>query len=100
MTHGLLSKCVLSRGIGLACSNRMFFHCLCWFSDSGTFRNYIILFDLGRERNLIKRHFVFKNQVSLLRKLYILEQGLLHHKRTGPVKGNAIQNRKESRNCL
>ena len=61
---------------------------------------YLILFDLGRERNLIKRHFVFKNQVSLVRKLYILEQGLLHHKRTGPVKGNAIQNRKESRNCF
>ena len=57
----------------------------------------IILFDLGRELNLIERHFVFKDRVSFLRKLYILEQGLLHHKRTRPVKGNAIQNRKESR---
>ena len=57
----------------------------------------IILFDVGRELNLIKRHFVFKNRISLLIKLYILEQGLLHHKRTRLVKGNAIQNRKESR---
>ena len=60
----------------------------------------IILFDLGREQNLIKRHFVFKNRVSFLRKLCTLEQGLLHHKRTRPVKGNAIQNRKENRSWV
>ena len=77
MTHGLLSKCIIiiSQGIGIVCLNVMFFHCLCWFPDSGFFQK--ILFDLGRELNLIKRHFVFKKRVSFLRKLYILEQGLL-----------------------
>ena len=91
MTHGLLSKCIISQGIGIACLNVMFFHCFCWFPNSGFFK---------KKLNLIKRHFVFKNRVSFLIKLYILEQGLLHHKRTRPVKGNAIQNRKESRSLF
>ena len=94
MTHGLLSNCLISQGIGIVCLKVMFFHCFCWFPDSGFLQ---ILLDLERELNLIKRHFVFKDRVSFLRKLYILEQGLLHHKRTRPVKGNANQNRKESR---
>ena len=74
------------------------FHCFCWLSDSG-FSGKMLL-DLGRELHLIKRHLVFKNRVSFLRKLYILEQGLLHHKRTRPMKGNSIQDRKESRKCF
>ena len=98
ITHGLLSKCITSQGIGIVCLNVMFFHCFCSFPHSGFFK--IILFDLGREQNLIKRHFVFKNRVSFLRKLCTLEQGLLHHKRTRPVKGNAIQNRKENRSWV
>ena len=37
MTHGLLSKCVISHGIGIVCLKVMFFHCFCWFPDSGCF---------------------------------------------------------------
>ena len=95
MTHGLLSKCIISQGIGIVCLNVMFSIVVAGFLTQVFFK--ILLFDVGRELNLIKRHFVFKNRVSFLIKLYILEQGLLHHKRTRPVKGNAIQNRKESR---
>ena len=61
MTHGLLSKYNKPHGIGIVCLNMMFFHCFCWFFDSG-FK--LILFDLGRELNLIKRHLVFKNRLS------------------------------------
>ena len=39
MTHGLLSKCIISQGIGIACLNVMFFHCRCWFPDSCFFQN-------------------------------------------------------------
>ena len=37
MTHGLLSKCLISQGIGIVCLKVMFFHCFCWFPDSGFF---------------------------------------------------------------
>ena len=59
MTHGLLSTCIISQDIGIVCLNVMFFHCFCWFPDSG-FLVKTILFDVGRELNLIKRHFVSK----------------------------------------
>ena len=42
MTHGLLSKCIILQGIGIVCLNVMFFHCFCWFPDSGFFQNNII----------------------------------------------------------
>ena len=96
MTHVLLSKRIISQGIGIACLNMMLFHCSCWFPDSGFFKIILLVFDLGRELNLVKRHSVFKKRVSFPRKLY----GLLHDKRTRPVKGNAIQKRKESRSWI
>ena len=68
MPHGLLSKFTISQGIGIACLNMMFFHCLRRFFDSGFIT--IILFDLGGDLNLIKTHFVFKNRVSFPRKLF------------------------------
>ena len=37
MTLGLLSKCIIPQGIGIVCLNVMFFHCFCWFPDSGSF---------------------------------------------------------------
>ena len=37
MTHGLLSKCLTSQGIGNVFLKVMFFHCFCWFPDSGFF---------------------------------------------------------------
>ena len=42
MTHGLLSKCIIPQGIGIVCLHVMFFHCLCWFPDSGFFQNNTI----------------------------------------------------------
>ena len=57
MTHGLLSKCIISQGIEIVCLNLMLLQCFCWFSHSRFFE--VIRFDLGRELNLIKRHFVF-----------------------------------------
>ena len=41
----------------------------------------------------------FYSKQSLVYNKTILEQGLLHHKRTQPVKGNANQNLKEKQ-CL
>ena len=52
MTHGLLSKCLISQGIVIVCLKVMFLHCFCWFPDSVFFK--IILFDLGRELTIIK----------------------------------------------
>ena len=70
MTHGLLSKCIISQGIGIVCLNVMFFSIVfAGFLTQVFFK--MILFDLGRELNLIKRHFVFKNRSSFLRKPYI-----------------------------
>ena len=42
VTHGLLSKCIISQGIGIVCLNVMFFHCCCRFPDSGFFQNNTI----------------------------------------------------------
>ena len=42
MTHGLLSKCIISQGIGIVCLSVMFFHCFCWFPDSCFFQNNTI----------------------------------------------------------
>ena len=42
MAHGLLSKCIISQGIGIVCLNVMFFHCCCWFPDSGFSPNSLL----------------------------------------------------------
>ena len=42
MTHGLLSKCIISQGIGIVCLNVMFYHCFFWFPDSVFFQSNTI----------------------------------------------------------
>ena len=66
MTHVLLSKRIISHGIGIACLNMMLFHCSCWFPDlvflNNTTYTTLLVSDLGRELNLAKRHSVFKKE--------------------------------------
>ena len=60
-------KCIISQGIGIVCLNMCFFIVfVAGFLTQG-FEKIIILFDLGRELNLMQRHFVFTNRISFLR---------------------------------
>ena len=89
MAHGLLLKYILSHGSGIDVFVTFF---------GGFLNQGFILF--GKRAKCNRRTCRFQRQrfyskQSLFYKKTILEQGLLHHKRTQPVKGNATQNRKE-----